>query len=194
MKINLNLIKFKPLTYLRWRDFEELFAEHGVQKGCWCMYWRVKRNEFHHNYGRDNKTAIKKIVASGRIPGLIAYHGEKPIGWCSVAPREEFPVLDRSGTLKRIDRQPVWSIVCFFVSKPYRENNITARLIRAAIAYVKNKGGKIVEAYPIFSKNTRSPQWELYTGLVSTFKKLGFKIAARRSKVRPIMRLYLIRN
>lgn len=50
----------------------------------------------------------------------LAYHEGHSVGWCSVAPRGEFPRLERSRILRPVDRQPVWSVVCFFVDKPYR--------------------------------------------------------------------------
>ena len=180
---------YKPLTLERWGDFVRLFSEPGVQHGCWCMYWRVKRSEFHRCYGDKNKRTMKKIITSGRIPGIIAYHKQDPVGWCSIAPRDDFPVLDRSPTLKRIDARSVWSIVCLFITRAQRGKGLTHALIQAAIKHAERNGARIIEAYPIFSAESNYAKWELYTGLVSTFDKLGFKIAARRSKVRPIMRL-----
>jgi hypothetical protein len=115
-----NLIKdqltFKPLTDKEWPDFLTLFEEHGPQQGCWCMYWRLKRAECQRQFGEGNKLAFKKIVDSGKVPGTLAYLDGQPVGWCSIAPREEFSVLDRSPTLKRIDDLPVWALVCFFLS------------------------------------------------------------------------------
>jgi hypothetical protein len=53
-----------------------------------------------------------QIIAAGKEPGLLVYHRHKPVSWISIAPREDFPVLDRSPTLKRVDDQSVWSISC----------------------------------------------------------------------------------
>ena len=86
---NLNLT-FSPLTKTRWQDFEKLFGERGACGGCWCMWWRKKRSEFERQKGAGNKIAMKTLVASGDIPGLIAYIDSDPVGWCSVAPRENF--------------------------------------------------------------------------------------------------------
>ena len=131
---------------------------------------------------------MKEIFKSGKVPGILAYHGEKAVGWCSIAPREDFSVLDRSPTLKKIDNKPVWSIVCYFVSKEYRLKNYTSILIQAAIKYAKKKGARIIESYPYVPKGKKFCKYELYTGIISTFKKIGFKVVSRRSKTRPIMR------
>ena len=66
--------------------------------------------------------------------------------WCSVAPRGQYASLNRSRVLKRIDDTPVWSIVCFFIAKPHRGLRTSEKLIAAAIDYVRNQGGKVVEA------------------------------------------------
>ena len=88
--------EFHRLTLERWADFEELFGEHGAAGGCWCMWWRLTGKEFDAQKGEGNRTAMKAIVDSGRVPGILAYHEGHPVGWCSVAPREEFPRLERS--------------------------------------------------------------------------------------------------
>lgn len=184
-------VEIKPVTIKEWNDFQLLFSEPGVQSGCWCMYWRIKRFEFNRQYGEANKQAMKKIIESGRVPGILAYLEGRPIGWCSVAPREEFPVLDRSPTLKRVDDESVWPIVCFFVSKQYRRRGLTTVLIEAAIEYAKENGARIVEAYPLIPENTRYPRYERYMGVRSTFEKAGFTEVIRRSGRRPVMRYYV---
>jgi hypothetical protein len=106
-------LTFRPVTLDEWTDLQTLFSEAEVQNGCWCTYWRVKRSEYFRPYSEGNKKTMQRIIESGRVPGILAYLSGLPIGWCSVAPCEDFPVLDRSHTLKRIDNQAVWSIVCF---------------------------------------------------------------------------------
>lgn len=183
--------QFYSLTKERWNDFTELFGEKGGCAGCWCMYWRVRRKLYEQNKGDGNKRAIKKIVTSGTIPGILAYKNSKPVGWCSVAPRDDFPVLENSRVLKRIDKKPVWSVVCFFIKKEFRGNGVSINLLEAAKRYVKDKGGKIIEGYPIEPKQDKFPEAFAWVGLASAFRKAGFKEIARRSDTRPIMRFIL---
>ena len=183
-------LTIKPVTTAEWPDLQALFSEPGPQNGCWCMYWRVKRADFHRHYGEEHRRAMEQIIASGRVPGILAYLEGRPVGWCSVAPREEFPVLDHSRTLKRVDDEPVWSIVCFFVGREYRGRGLTGALIEAAVGYARERGARIVEAYPLVPKGGRYPQFEMYTGVISTFERLGFVVAARRSERRPVLRYY----
>ncbi|MCH7986885.1 MAG: GNAT family N-acetyltransferase [Acidobacteria bacterium] len=186
-------LEFHPVTPKRWRDLEKLFGERGACGGCWCMCWRLKRSQFEKQKGAGNKKALKKMVAAGEVPGLLAYAGREPVGWCSVAPREAFPVLENSRILKRVDDQPVWSASCFFVARPYRRQGLSVKLLRAAVAYAKKKGARMVEGYPVEPKRSPMPDVFAWTGLADAFRRAGFKEVLRRSPTRPIMR-YLARK
>jgi GNAT superfamily N-acetyltransferase len=155
------------------------------------MWWRIPRGAFNAGKGDGNRRALKKIVNRGIIPGILAYESGRPVGWCSVAPREHFPVLERSRVLARVDGQPVWSIVCFFVAKERRRSGVTEGLIEAAVRYAKRNGAKIVEAYPVEPASGGMPDAFAYTGLASTFRKAGFVETARRSPKRAVFRLRL---
>jgi GNAT superfamily N-acetyltransferase len=119
---------------------------------------------------------------------VLAYAEGQPVGWCAIAPRERYPVLERSRILKRVDAVPVWSVVCFFVSKAFRGQRITTTLLRAAIDYAKQRGAGVIEGYPIEPKNPRMPDVFAWTGLASAFRQAGFVEVLRRSETRPIMR------
>ena len=134
---------------------------------------------------------MKAIVDSGEVPGILAYAGNVPIGWCSVAPRPTFPVLNRSRILKKIDESPVWSIVCFFVDKNYRNKGLSVQLLQAAIEYVKKRGGTVLEGYPVEPKKDKMPAAFAWTGPASAFRKAGFLEVARRSDTRPMMSFFI---
>jgi len=184
---------YHPLTPDHWSDFETLFGPHGAVGGCWCMWWRIKRKEYEANKNEGNKAAMKAIVEGGRVPGLLAYDADSPVGWVSVGPREEFTVLGRSPVLKPVDDQPVWSVVCFFVHKEYKGQGMSERLLEAAVSYAAARGATIVEGYPIAPKVDDVPDIYAFTGFLTTFQAAGFVEVARRSERRPIMRLHLPR-
>lgn len=184
-------IHYQPLTPENWQDFENLFGPKGACAGCWCMWWRLKRSEFDKQKGEDNKKAMKEIINSGKVPGILAYHKDQPIAWCSIAPREDFFLLNRSRILRPIDDDPVWSVVCLFVARPNRRKGLTQLLLKCAVNYARDNGAKIVEGYPIDTKNENYPDVFAGTGLYSAFKKVGFRECARRSKTRPVMRFYI---
>lgn len=182
---------FKELTKETWKDFELLFGERGACGGCWCMAWRLKPSEFKELQGAGNKKAMKKLVNKGESIGIIAYEGKKPVGWCAVAPREEFVRLENSKVLKRIDDKPVWSVTCFFIDKKFRRQGLSSELLKGAVKFAKKKGAEILEGYPAVPYNENIPAAFAWTGIPSAFEKAGFEEAARRSKTRPIMRYYV---
>jgi GNAT superfamily N-acetyltransferase len=182
------VLNFHPLTPERWPDLEQLFGPKGACCGCWCMYWRLLHKQFKEQTGNLNQRNLKALVDSGAVPGILAYADETPVGWCSLAPREEFPRLGRSRILKPLDDQPVWSVVCFFVAKGYRKQGLTIQLLKTAVNFAQDNGAHIVEGYPIEPKSGKSPDAFVYTGLASAFQQAGFIEIARRSETRPIMR------
>lgn len=187
--VALKKLELRPLTAGRWRDLEKLFGERGACGGCWYMWWRLRRAKFERQKGPGNKKVFRKIVRSGRTPGLLAYASGNPIGWCAIEPREVYPVLDRSRILARVDGKPVWSVTCFFIARPYRRRGVTSRLLEAAVAHARKQGAKIVEGYPVETKKGRMPDAFAWTGMASAFSKAGFIEVARRSPSRPIMRI-----
>jgi GNAT superfamily N-acetyltransferase len=184
-------LTFYPLTFDRWDDFAGLFGERGACGGCWCMLWRLKRSEFEKNKGDGNRDAMRALVEAGAEPGLLAYHDGRAVGWCAVAPREQYPALGRSRVLKPIDDQPVWSVSCLFIARDYRKKGVSVALLRAAAEHVRSRGGTIVEGYPVQPKTDNVPAAFAWTGLPSSFLRAGFVEVARGSPTRPIMRLDL---
>jgi hypothetical protein len=154
------------------------------------MWWMLSRKEFEQQKGEGNRLAFQSLVARGQVPGILAYKGEEPVAWCAVAPRETYSLLERSVNLARVDTQPVWSIVCFFVARRHRKQGILTPLICAAVEHVRQQGGKTVEAYPSDLPAATAPAF-VYMGLLSAFLKAGFSEVARRSPTKPIVRYSL---
>lgn len=187
-------LTFQPATPSRWSDVEELFGERGACGGCWCMFWRLARKQFDAGKGNANKRSFKRLVTSGAEPGLIAYHAGEPVGWCAIAPRDEYIALERSRILQPVDDQPVWSISCLFVKKPYRRQGVSSQLLRAVIDFAAKRGARIVEGYPVEPSMEKMPDAFLWHGVPSAFRKAGFKEVLRRSQSRPIMRFSIPSN
>mgnify|MGYP000271258035 CR=1 FL=1 len=182
---------FEPLTPNRWSDFESLFGPTWACGGCWCMWWRLMKKEFEAQKGEANRRAMQALVAAGTVPGILAYHNGNTVGWCSVSPRKDFPRLEKSRILKPVDDEPAWSIVCLFVNKTYRRKQVSTRLLNAAVQYVRDQRGCIVEGYAVEPRQDRTPDIFAYQGLASAYRKAGFVEVARRSATRPIMRHYI---
>ena len=116
------------------------------------------------------------------------------MAWCSVAPREDYESLNRSRVLKPIDDTPVWSIVCFFVTRGYRGHGIGLPLIKAAVGYAKQNGARVIEAYPTVPRKGELPPVSSFMGIPSLFERAGFVECARPSASKVILRRYLGRR
>jgi len=155
------------------------------------MYWRIGP-EYHKRLREKNKSAFHRIVKQGPPPGLLAFDGERAIGWCQLAPRQDLSWLNRKQALQAVDDVPVWTISCFYIWRRYRRRGIMTALIVEALKAAKRAKAPALEAYPVDTALPSSTS-NVFTGTVSTFKRLGFKSVARRQPSRPIMRHYLKR-
>ena len=187
-------LEVRPVTPDRWDDLVDLFTRPGPRGGkteanaCWCMFWRLEAGEFERKRGTGerrgagNRKAMRSLVEAGREPGLLAYLDGVPVGWCSVAPRAEFIRLERSRSLRRVDDEPVWSIVCFYIHRAQQGSGLGKALLSAAVEYAAARGARIVEGYPV-----RPGDSDPYTGFQSMFEKAGFEMV-REGGRRSIMR------
>jgi len=183
-----------PVTTDRWSDLEAIFAAKGcsVARGCWCMAYRQSGAQEPPPAGtsrsQTNRAALKALVDAGKSPGLIAYHGKVPVGWVSIAPRDEFARLKRSPVMKPVDDKPVWSIVCFVVPSEYRGQGVAYALLQGAIAYAREHGATLIEAYPV-DKPGRARDNDMWFGSKSMYDRAGFQEVLRRKPARPVVRL-----
>jgi GNAT superfamily N-acetyltransferase len=185
-----------PATPERWPDVEAVFGAKGcsIARGCWCMHYRRSGTDPSlsnvANRSKTYRAALKALVDTRGPPGLIAYRGDIPVGWVSLAPREEFARLERSPVMKPVDDQPVWSIICFVVPAEHRGQGVARALLQGAIAYAREHGATIIEAYPV-DKADRAKDDAMWFGAKSMYDHAGFKEVARRKPTRPIVRLNL---
>ena len=176
----------RPLTPDLWPALESLFGKGGASNGCWCMYWRLGP-EYHKRPRWKNRSALRRIVRQGPPPGLLAFDGERAVGWCQLTPRDDLDWLNRKPTLERVDAVPVWSVSCFYVRRSYRRQGVMSALIAAALKAAKGAHAPALEAYPVDTAEPGSTT-NIFTGTVSAFRRQGFKTIARREPSRPIMR------
>ncbi|MGV8042174.1 MAG: GNAT family N-acetyltransferase [Thermoanaerobaculaceae bacterium] len=121
------------------------------------MYWRLAPKEWTAGKEGGNREALRALVASGTPPGVLAYDGTTPVGWCAVGPRSAFPRLERSKILAPVDDLPVWSLVCFFVAKAHRRLGVSEALLRGAIDLARKSGAPVLEAYPVVPQEDEMP-------------------------------------
>ncbi len=181
-------VTIKPLTPSRWKDLARLFETNSICRGCFCMFWRVRGKAYGQGWGKKNRAAFRRIVMKGPPPGLLAYAGKEPVGWCALGPREDYVRLQHSRVLGPVDDAKPWSITCLYVAREHRGIGLTVALLRAASDCARKRGVRLLEGYPTDTRGKRAASPWVYTGLLQAFEKAGFREVARRSKTRPIVR------
>ena len=160
----------RPVTDENWADFAALFEARGGPHYCWCT---IHRFSAHHLMSSpEKKDAMRDLVADGIPIGVLVYDKDVSAGWCSIAPRESYTGLLRSRKMPRVTplAVPTWTVLCFFVARPYRGQSLTEMLLRSAVAYARSQGAQAIEAYPFDAAGNSST----HRGHSSVFEKVGF--------------------
>jgi GNAT superfamily N-acetyltransferase len=171
-------IRIVPLTADTWPALAGLFEEGGDPRWCWCQFWRVPGTDFTTSNVEGNREGLRSLIGRPIAPGLVALEPDgRAVGWVSLGPRDDFERLERSRARPRLDDVPVWSIVCFVVSRRVRRRGHAARLLGAAVDYARAHGAPALEAYPVDTELGKPTAAKLYTGSLSTFLRAGFVVA-----------------
>ena len=168
-------LSFHPATPKRWADLEALFGTSGADSGCWCMFWR-QTNAQAANLTPDDKKSLLKGKVDAELPtGMLAYFGERAVGWCGVSPRASFVRLEHTRQFQNpTTDKPTWTIVCLFVDKDARGQGVAVRLLQAAVRYALDNGAQAIESYPI-KADKPLPAKTAFAGTGDMFLKAGFK-------------------
>lgn len=179
-------LTFHAATPDCWADLEALFGTSGADDGCWCMSWRQTNAQLENATSESNHVLLKGQIDSGVSVGLLAYIGDKAVGWCGVSPRNNFVRLEGHPHFQTpITDKTIWTIICLFVSKQARKQGVASGLLNAAVKYATANGAQAIEAYPVNSHGKSLGAKEAFPGIVPMFLKAGFKeIAATEAKSR----------
>jgi len=193
-----NAIVVKPATRERWPELETFFGPQGAYSNCWCAFFRVTSKQFEagcRDHGTQNRELLRRLTLDGAVPGLLAYQEDQPVGWVSVAPREQFVRVQNSRLLRapaaeaEADaRDRVWSVVCFWTPRQHRGQGIADKLLRGALDHAYANGATAVEGYPVDVSRKWVGASGIYHGTVGQFERAGFALVRRPSDSRAVMR------
>jgi GNAT superfamily N-acetyltransferase len=181
-------------------DVEAVFGTKGDPAHCWCQWYKIPGPDW-RGIGDEalHDRLATQLAEPGSGPGLLAYDGETPVGWCAVEPRPNLPRLKQSRLITGatpnpdLDDPAVWSLSCFVVPRAYRRRGVAGALTEAAVDYARASGASILEGYAVDpSARAKTPAAELFHGTVSMFLNAGFREVARPKDDRAIMQLQLI--
>lgn len=176
------MLRVEPLTDATWDALAALFREGGDPRWCWCQHWRLRAKDFAALKVPQLRDRLHEQAASDEPPGLVAFDGDRAVGWVSLGPRTDFERIVRSKVIPTIDQRPVWSIVCFTVSDTARGRGVGRALLDAAIDRARERGVQALEAYPVVVDDGPPPSPEsAFTGTLPMFEQAGFRVVAERA-------------
>ena len=187
-------LRIIPAGEAPFADVESVFGTKGDPAGCWCQWYKLPRV----NFGSATRDELRDRLAAQLAeptpgPGLLAYDGDTPVGWCAVEPR---PALERLPFSPVASASPdddfsdagVWSVSCFVIPRAFRRRGVAGALAEAAVDYARAHGARVIEAYAVDpAARTKPPAADLFPGTVSMFLAAGFDEVARPKPHRVVM-------
>ncbi len=135
----------RPVTPRLRAAFEAFFSARGCPGYCWCTPHRFP--DAPRMDKQAKREAMLRRVADGVPVGVLAFDGDEPVGWCSVAPRTTYARLAASRVMPTVN-EDAWTVLCLFLRRSHRDRGLSRHLVDGAVAYAREQGARVVEAYP----------------------------------------------
>jgi len=194
-------IRVVPANEASWEEIQTVFGRRGSAPICQCQRYKLAPREAFSKFPAEERARrLREQTHPGEpgaetTTGLIAYLGDKPVGWCAVEPRTAYPGLLRvyrtpwEGRSEDKSDATVWAVTCVFVRAGYRKRGIAYALAEAAVAYARERGARALEAYPMRSEIGEVTWDEIHVGAESIFAAAGMHEVTRPGIRRVVMRI-----
>lgn len=162
------------MTEDRFDDFAAVVNTNRRETHCWCLSHRLPAREIKELGGGSREQAMRCLTRREHAPGVVTYRDGVPVGWCSISPRTEIPLMVASKKYHPIDDVPVWSIICVVVRGGHRRQGVTGHLLDGAVRYAEEQGAPAIEAYPVDPPG-RMDLTMAFVGTKAMFERAGFR-------------------
>jgi GNAT superfamily N-acetyltransferase len=186
----------EPATADRFDDVQHALSGGGDGASCQCQWWMMRNRDWQQTT-REQRTGVFRAEFDGTpSPGLVAYVDGEAAAWVRVGPRTAQQRLAHTREFAQKSVQPwddssVWGVTCFVVRREFRGRGLASQLLDAAIVAARDGGARVLEAYPVDTAMVAKRVNDLYTGVLSTFLKAGFREVAHTRAGRVIVELDL---
>jgi ribosomal protein S18 acetylase RimI-like enzyme len=170
-------ISIKPLSpdllndYLFFFD-NIVFTENPDWSRCYCYSFHFIGTNDQWNK-EDNRSSVIEFIKENKMAGYLAFHENKPVGWCNVNNRLNYQRLLKYYDLIDDPNDKVCSIVCFVISPDLRRKGIAQKILEQIIIDYSSLDYDYLEAYP--GKGNLSCE-KHYKGPLGLYEKHNFKI------------------
>ena len=176
-------------------DVEAVFGTRGDPAGCWCQWYKIRGAEWSEASRDELRDRLAAQLAEpGPGPGLLAYDGDTPVGWCAVEPRPALVRLqyspvgvgDARSRLRR--RVRVVGVVLRRAARlPASRRRASSSRRRPSSTRARTGRGSSRRTPSTPTRATKPPAAELFPGTVSMFAAAGFVEVARPKPHRVVM-------
>lgn len=183
-------------------DLQTVFGPSGPAAICQCQRYKLAPREAFKSYPAEERARRLRAQthcaqpAAATTSGLVAYVDGEPVGWCAVEPRPAYEGLLRvyrvpwEGRTEDKADETVWAVTCVFTRAGFRRRGIGYALAHAAVEFARDRGARVLEAYPMLTKPGQDITWgELHMGTRSIFAAAGFEEVGRPTPRRAVMRM-----
>ena len=173
-----------------------LFATERTTRHCWCMSFCTTGTRFAAGwFGGGNRRRFEAMAGQQDPMGVLAWHGDEPVGWGAGGPRSRYlgaspsahPVL---GGRPRGEDETAWLLPCVFVRADHRGQGVSRALIRAVTSLAREREAVAIEAWPLAAGEAGKA--DAFVGREQLFAELGFRCVERPLPGRVVMRLDLV--
>lgn len=171
-----------PMTPERAADWERFFAEDAFADNpdwasCWCRCFRAA--EWAADWDGacergENRAPMLAAARAGTLRGVLAYAGDRVVGWCQADARAAFRFRKPGQDAASPDAPEAAAIVCFLVAPAWRGRGVARALLREACAELARRGFTSVDAFPRKAGGCA----ELFGGPAELLRAAGFAPAA----------------
>jgi ribosomal protein S18 acetylase RimI-like enzyme len=170
-------ISIKPLSgdllddYLFFFD-NMVFTENSDWSWCYCYSFHFIGTNDQWNKD-ENRSSVIKFIKENKMTGYLAYHDNKPVGWCNANNRLNYQRLLEYYDLIDNSADKVCSIVCFVISPDFRRKGIAQKILEQIIIDYSTLDYDYLEAYPGKGKLSCEKH---YKGPLDLYERHNFKI------------------
>ena len=173
---DIGAVEVRDVTPERVGDYQrffdgDAFRDYPAWQDCYCMHAVVDDDaEWAVRTGAENRAAMSERLGAGQTTALLAYAGDRPVGWCHWGTADRVPALLRHSSAE--PEAGVGHLACFIVAAPYRRHGVARALLDAALDRMRAAGLSFAQAYP--ARARRSPQGQ-FRGPLSMYQEAGFE-------------------
>lgn len=171
-------------------DVQVVLGTRGQAAHCQCQGYRLGWHAQHSDDVQGRRELLRDQVIEGY--GLVAHLDGEPVGWCSLAPRSDYPYLRQTtwrGRGEDRDDPGIWAVTCLVSRAGHRRQGVSRALVAATLDLPRQHGARAIEAYPMKPAPGKDVPWgELHVGALSSYLAAGYRVVHTPSLRRAVVR------